>query len=347
MTQHDQMRPQPAAARVAADVLTAHGQDFATAIRAIGWTNATWLAGELVIRVAQRPGPADLLREARLARLLPAQVGYPDVVEHGVLHGHQWVLSRRIPAENLEDVWPRLDPQQRADALRQVWERVEHVHHLDPTEVAAHARSRSPFFPATPGEAAATLRRLGAAGLLDEHQLCGLDEAMDRFWAALPGAPASLNHGDLGLCNVLWRDGQVVSVFDFEFAVIAPIAVDLNEVLKFAFGPPADDHVDPRPVQAAATAIAHAALPRAGGVDVLLGHSIMLEAWMTENEMATAADPTTLEPYLRLAALADGNGGHLAPALTPHDQPAEPAQPGLTRTGCRSETPAPPRCGQE
>ncbi|CAM02899.1 scyllo-inosamine 4-kinase [Saccharopolyspora erythraea NRRL 2338] len=325
MTQPDPMRPQPAAARVAADVLSAHGQDFTTAVRANGWTNATWLAGELVIRVAQRPGPADLLREARLARLLPAQVGYPDVVEHGVLHGHQWVLSRRIRAENLEDVWPRLDPQQRATALRQVWERAEHVHRLDPARVAPHARSRSPFFPTTPGEATARLRRLAAAGLLDQHQLRGLDEAMDRFWAELPDAPASLNHGDLGLCNVLWRDCQVVSVFDFELAVIAPIAVDLNEILKFAFGPPTGDHVDAGPMREAATAIAHAALPRAGGIDVLLGHSIMLEAWLTENEAATAADPTALEPYLRLTALADGNGGHLAPALTPHHEPPRKA----------------------
>ena len=68
-------------ARIAEEVLSSRGVDFASAVLARGWTNVTWLAGELVVRVAPSAGPADLLREAGLAAYLPVQVGYPDVID--------------------------------------------------------------------------------------------------------------------------------------------------------------------------------------------------------------------------------------------------------------------------
>jgi hypothetical protein len=70
--------------------------DFGGAWRGPGWTNATWLTDELVVRVAAEPGPADLLRERRLVELLPAEVGYPAILDAGVWHGHEWVLTRRV-----------------------------------------------------------------------------------------------------------------------------------------------------------------------------------------------------------------------------------------------------------
>jgi hypothetical protein len=42
----------------------------------------------------------------------------------------------------------------------------------------------------------------------------------------------------------------------------------------------------------------------------------MLESWDLENELATAGhvgDPANLKPYQLLSALAEGDGGHLAP----------------------------------
>ncbi|PRX98966.1 phosphotransferase family protein [Allonocardiopsis opalescens] len=313
MTDEGSDPPRSAAARVAAEVLAARGLGLADASPGRGWTNATWLTREFVVRVARRPGPADLVREASLAALLPAEVGYPEIVDLGVAHGHEWVITRRIPARNLEDAWPKLSARQRADALEQVWSRVEHVHRVDLATAAAHARPRSPFFPATAAEAAARLDRLRAAGLLSGAQAAALGEAMDRFWAALPAAPAVLNHGDLGMCNALWRDGRVVSVLDFEFAVVAPLAVDLNEILKFAFAPSEGDG----PVREAAMGIARTALPASGGTDVLLGYAIMLESWLTENELAAdpADGPADPEPHRLLTSLADGGGGHLAPLL--------------------------------
>jgi hypothetical protein len=44
-------------ARIAEVVPSSRGVDFVSALPAKGWTNATWLAGELVIRVAPTAGP--------------------------------------------------------------------------------------------------------------------------------------------------------------------------------------------------------------------------------------------------------------------------------------------------
>lgn len=195
--------------------------------------------------------------------------------------------------------------------MEQVWARAEHIHRVDVSDAAAHVRPRSPFFAESPEEAAATFDRLAAARLLTKQQVETLRQAMGRFWTALPYVPNAINHGDLGMCNVLWNDGEVVSLLDFEFAVLGPVHIDLNEILKFALVPDGTDDF----FQNVATRIAAPLLSRPEGFDVLLGYSIMLEAWLTENELASAsgnADLADLEPYRLLTALAEGDGGHLS-----------------------------------
>jgi aminoglycoside phosphotransferase (APT) family kinase protein len=311
-------------ARIAEEVLSSRGVDFALAVPARGWTNATWLAGDLVVRVAPSASPADLLREAGLAACLPAQVAYPDIIDAGVLHGREWVLTRRILGQSLSDVWSTLDWNQRASAIEQVWAKAEYVHRVDVSIAAPYVRPRSPFFPESAIEAKARLHRLVSAGLLTARQVVGLGEALDRFWAALPRTSKLLNHGDLGKVNVLWHDGKVVSLVDFEFAVIGPVEIDLNEILKFVFAPPGSAGSIPDPVQGvrlaqdAATRIARPVLAGSGGIDVLLGYSIMLESWDLENELTTAGcvgDPADPKSYQLLSALAEGDGGHLTQLL--------------------------------
>lgn len=104
--------------------------------------------------------------------------------------------------------------------------------------------------------------------------------------------------------------------------MIGPVEIDLNEVLKFAFAPPRSADCIPDPVhggrlaQDTASRIARTALAGSGGIDVLLGYSIVLESWDLENELTTAGyvgDPADLKSYQLLCALAEGDGGHLAP----------------------------------
>lgn len=301
--------------RVAKAILREYGADFGSAERGRGWTNATWLTDELVVRVATRPGTTDLLREEQLVRLLPAEVGYPPIIDSGVREGHEWVLTRRVTGENLEEVWPSLDPTARSRALEQMWERARHIHRVDVAAAAPHARPRSPFFPQNPAEASAGLERLVTAGELTTTQAKGLGWALDRFWTALPKATPALNHGDFCTPNTLWHDGQVVALLDFEFAVVAPIAIDLNEIIKMAFGP--GDPDERAPLQAVARRIATSTLDTAGGPDVLVGYSIMLEMWVLENELAADEPDETdrANAAAMLTAFAEGDGGYFAPLL--------------------------------
>ncbi|GAA3694046.1 hypothetical protein GCM10022224_069480 [Nonomuraea antimicrobica] len=301
--------------RVAEEVLREHGADPGGAERGRGWTNATWLTGEFVVRVATRPGAADLLREERLVRLLPAEVGHPPVIDAGVLRGHEWVLSRRVAGQSLEEVWPSLDHAARSRAIEQMWERVRHVHRVDVAAAAPFARPRSPFFPESPAAATAALDRLVSAGGLTPAQAKGLGRALDRFWAALPAAPEALNHGDFCTPNTLWHDGRVVALLDFEFAVVAPIAIDLNELIKIAFGP--GDPGERTPLQPVVRRVAAAELDAAGGPDVLIGYSIMLEMWVLEHELSSD-DPDETDratATAMLTAFAEDDGGYYAPLL--------------------------------
>ncbi|OXM48892.1 phosphotransferase family protein [Amycolatopsis alba] len=302
--------------QVAEEILELHGAEFDGATRGRGWTNATWLADEFVVRVAREPGPSDLLREKRLATLLPAEVGYPAIIDAGVRHRHEWVLTRRTVGENLEDVWPSLDHAARARAVEQMWERALHVHRVETAAAVPHARARSPFFPQKAEEVTTSLVRLVKAGELTTSQAAGLGRVLDRFWAVLPDAPRALNHGDLCLPNTLWHDGEVVALLDFEFAVVAATAIDLNEIVKIAFAPGASD--ERLPLRDVVTRIAGSALTTAGGPDVLLGYSIMLETWLLETELAAGDDAdeaglTASAAMLR--AFAEGDGGYFAPLL--------------------------------
>jgi scyllo-inosamine 4-kinase len=312
-------------ARIAAGIFARQGVDFATARRAGGWSNATWLAGGLALRIAVEPGAGDLLREAQLAPLLPSEAGYPPLVASGVAEGYEWMLAQEVRGQNLEELWPTLGWEARGDALRQLWAKAHAVHGVDVAAAAPYVRDRSPFYASSAEEAAARLARLEAARILTPHQVTVLRAALGRFWAALPLTPHVLNHGDLSIVNALWHDGQVVALLDFEFALVAPVELDLNELIKAAYAPPEapDPLPDPdgdglRRMQATVAAIARAALGTPGAGERLLGYAILLELWSLENWLAKSdgREPyADWQPYRTLTGLAGGDGGYLAPVL--------------------------------
>ncbi|MEU3059748.1 aminoglycoside phosphotransferase family protein [Streptomyces subrutilus] len=313
-----------AAEAVACEVFRRHGEDFARARRAAGWTNATWLGGALAVRVAGTEGSGDLERETRLAAVLPPEVGYPRVLETGTSHGLQWVATARIPAVPLDEAWDGLDWDRRIGATRQLWARARAVHRADPAAAAPLARPRNPFYAVSPGESAQSLRRLHAAGVLTDGELHRLLRALDRHWTALPAARAVLNHGDLSPVNALWDGASVVSLLDFEFAVLAPVHLDLNELVKLAYAPPDQDAAPTGPdaagrrrLQEAVRELARPFLRTRTDVDLLLGHSIQLEAWGLERELAKPGREAfrTWEPYRMLVACAHRDGGCYAPLL--------------------------------
>jgi aminoglycoside phosphotransferase len=310
---------------IAEGIFHRYGVDFAAAKRAGGWSNATWLASGLALRLSVQQGHEDIRREAQLASLLPQEVCYPPVLETGVIDGYEWSLSKEVPGRNLGEIWPELDWDQRITALRQLWKKVEAVHSVDIAAASGLVRKRSLFYAANAEEARAGLIRLRNQKMLSSQQVEFLEEALGRFWKALATATCVLNHGDFTIENAIWFEGQVVSLLDFEYAMIAPDELDVNELVKFAFAP--GDVLDSLPdpgkaglgrMRQVVTDLAMPMLSHPGSKDLLLGYAILLEIWMLENRLAHPAEGSAVdqEPlYQILGSLADGYGGYLAHIL--------------------------------
>jgi len=117
----------------------------------------------------------------------------------------------------------------------------------------------------------------------------------------------------------------VVSLLDFEFAVIAPAELDLNELIKCAFAPGERHASLPDPggaglqhMQKVVAELAKPVIAHPGGKDLLMGYAILLELWMLEDWLAHPEGEGPLEqwqPYRMLLSLADGQGGYLATFL--------------------------------
>lgn len=312
-------------ARVAARVFERHNVDFLTAQREGGWSNATWSAGGLVLRVAVATGTEHLRREAWLAAFLPPEVGYPPVVETGVTTGLEWMLTKRIAGRNLDDAWPTLDWEVRAAAIDQLWGRIQAIHSVDPDQIAARVPHESRFYAPDPEQAAQQLARLGRRNVLTCDQVAVLSTVLDHFWPALRGAPRVLNHGDLCRENALWHDGRVVGLLDLEYALLAPVELDLNELVRIAYGPPETPDPLPDPdgsglerLRQTVGDIVVSTVSPTGGADRLFGFSLLLDMWVMEEYLSEwdGTEPyTDWACYQALTSLADGRGGYLAPVL--------------------------------
>lgn len=310
---------------IAASVFALHGIDFATVRRAGGWTNAVWLADELVLRLSTTRGNESLLREAELAALFPPAVGYPLLVESGTTDGFAWSLTARLPDRSLGEIWDSLRWEERATALCSLWERAQALHTVPVDRAAAMARQRAWFNSTDLLEAESSLAMLMGQGIFTPAQGLSLHNTLKRFWSALPAAPRVLCHGDLTLGNALWHASEVVSLLDFEFAVIAPVQLDLNHLIKCAFGPEESrESVSVEDIQGAeqlrqtVREIALPVLSQAGGRELLAGYAILLELWLLELWLAHPEGEGPLEqwePLRRLHSPAEGDGGYLAPLM--------------------------------
>lgn len=301
---------------LAASIFSRHGIDFAAVQRAGGWTNAVWMSDELVLRLSTKIEDTKLLQEARLATFFPPEVGYPKIVETGTTAGHAWMLAHKLPGRTLGDVWQDLDWQERLTALQGLWRRAQAVHTVPSADIAAMVPRRAWFNSNNPEEAEAGLSRLVNQGILTKPETHVLRAALARFWEALPAAPCALCHGDLTMDNAVWHAGQVIALLDFEFAVLAPVQLDLNHLVKCAFGPDDAATDNPQTLQLP-NAVKELALPvlaQPGSQALLMGYAILLELWLLELWLAHPEGEGPLEqwaPLLRLRSLADGRGGYL------------------------------------
>lgn len=301
---------------VAAEVLHRLGSDVARAEPTSGWVNAGWIVDRYVVRVSLMPEQSNLHREVAVANVLPPEVGYPEVLDVGVLGGHEYVVTRRLSGTNLAELWPTLEPAERADALSQLWDLAVIVHRIPLCDLGSANVESSPFYANSLRQVTSALVSMQEQGVLTDRETASLLRHVERFFDTVGGASHVLNHGDLHIGNALWEGGKIVSLLDFEFAVTAPVELDLNELAKHAFGP-ASASADLSRTEAEKRAVIDVVAGLPVNEALLLGYSILLESWFTERSLSglSAEEVRATDSCQRLVALADGEGGHLATLL--------------------------------
>lgn len=311
---------------LAREILAEYGIDFTSARRSGGWTNATWVVdGKVALRLATEPGRENLRREARVARLLPAEVGYPEVLATGVTGGYEWMLARAVEGVNLGEYWSELGWAERTRAARQLWARTRAVHCV--TAVAAQGVVRDhPFFNGSPAEGTDALAYAEARKIFSTAEVRMLAKGIERFWQVRETAHCVLVHGDLTGENALWSPerGEVTSLLDFEYAVVAPVEMDLNELLKIGFAP--SERPDPLPdpagtglrqLQEAILELAAPVIDHPGGPDLLRGYAILLELWLLRSGLQHPEGEGPLETWGSYRTLRGivGGSAYFQPAL--------------------------------
>lgn len=215
-------------------IFAMHGETAEPERLSGGWTNYVYGAGEFVLRFTSNLESGRLHRETQLAKLLPEEAGYPKVVDSGRTGGCDWVLCRRIPGTNLEDAWENLSWTERADALEQTWKRVKYVHTTGTKEAEEYV-NKTLWYMTTIENAVTETERLLDRKIINEEQCGTLKECILHFETAIKEADFVPIHGDLTPANVMWNEGEVAALMDFECATVAPKEADLMMLLNTAY----------------------------------------------------------------------------------------------------------------
>jgi scyllo-inosamine 4-kinase len=297
---------------LAVEVVAEYGGDLSRMRRALGISNSTWVGGGLAIRIANTSVVDSMAAEVALVRALPPEVRHPRILGVGTIGGHDWIVTEEVRGQNLHEAWPTLTPEDRQQAIHQLWARVRVVHHATPS-LRPLVRSHAGFIPATPDDATAAADRVSAGLNLTDVQRSRFHEIIGDYYRAAPVAEQVVNHGDLALMNALW-DGEVVALLDFEFAVLGPVEIDLCRLVCEALVSE-DGQRSNNEAGAAAFAIAARERDPVHGRALLLGAAVLdqlrdLEIWPGPDRIGD------WRPDLLLTGLLETDGGLLKPALT-------------------------------
>jgi len=229
--------------------------------------NEVWHCGDYMVRVNPHTGATRLQREGALLGRLPAAVRAPVPVASGSAGWGEWLVTVRIPGQELSRRWWSLRPDARRRSIVELATILETIHQVPAgagdgvgaggavsSWDGAGAWGAAGPWGAAPGAQAASLRSpgidddcphalpvarllhlIGQASALPGVDAGVLAAAAERLVATAPSLdehPARLVHGDLHLENVLaTADGEITGVLDFEWARPGPADLDLDVLL--------------------------------------------------------------------------------------------------------------------
>lgn len=184
--------------------------------------------GQLVLRLpppgARLAGPADVLRQGRILKALHLRgLPVPEVVAMGsepLVDGRPFLVMEKLPGVRIEVAMAaEADPLVLARSAMALLRRLQQV----PLEASGLGRERPTSIP----EELERWRWLMQRAPSDLTRLGPLLES--RLGADPPQAqPAVLVHGDFHYGNMLFQDGEVVGLLDWEIAELGQPPLDLS-----------------------------------------------------------------------------------------------------------------------
>jgi thiamine kinase-like enzyme len=179
-----------------------------------------------------------------------------------------------------------------------------------------------------------------------------LRDIIERFYFYFNNAAPVLNHGDITEDNLLWYEGNVVSLLDFEHAAVAPPQMDLHSIINLAFinddagtNLLIDDNPEAKHYVADLTELFAPLFSQEGAGDLLVGFTVLfrqffLNGWLeehnakfnenydtkrngvqddklisTHDEKPINAALSQSTDYLKIKSFCDAKGGYLAGLL--------------------------------
>jgi aminoglycoside phosphotransferase (APT) family kinase protein len=199
-----------------------------------------------VVRLSPGRFRDSFAHEARILRLLPPEVPHATTVAQGRIGRQEWLVLERVPGVPLVVAWPSLNQDERAQAARDLGTLLHALHQISvPVDLRnpwlddalAPGGPRRDAYHAPPTRYHDMLDAVRAApgierGVLDEVGAF-IAERLDAF----APEPDVLVHADVHFANILWHDGHISALLDFESARPAPPDLELDTLLRFVREP--------------------------------------------------------------------------------------------------------------
>nr|MBA3276949.1 phosphotransferase [Chloroflexia bacterium] len=202
-------------------ILTDHGLPHTALSASDGFANLVVLTPDHVIRLNGGRFPNAFRHEATVLNHLPRTIPHPVAVAHGARKsGGEFLIVERLPGENLEQAWPRLNQSDRGRILGELGRMMKCLHDLpvagwmhNPwvSDALATGQWRDAYH-APPR----FFLRLIASAANERPDLQGLLRSVSGFITARLNAfddgPESFTHTDLHFRNVIVNGGHVTGL---------------------------------------------------------------------------------------------------------------------------------------
>lgn len=208
-----------------------------------GLVNNVWLTPTHVVRISSGRYRDSYAYESRILQLLPPEVPHPQLLAYGRVGTREWMIQRRVAGVPLHYIWARLSRPQQRDTIAQLGCALRMLHTLSlPEELSippwladALTTGKTPenVCSVPPAHYPVLLKAAQHIPYADTSLLNEIDAFIAERLNAFRNDLAVLLHNDIHFANLIWHDGRLTALIDFEFALLAAPDYELNTLLGF------------------------------------------------------------------------------------------------------------------